>query len=43
MFGRKRKQFKGLKGYGQNSSVWKDKVRMLMFKRIRPEFQCLEG
>ena len=29
-------------GYGQNSNFWKDRLRILMFGRIRSEFQCLK-
>ena len=28
---------------GQNSSDWKDKIRIPMFIKIKLEFQCLEG
>ena len=43
MFGKIRTEFRCLKGYGQNSNVSKDKVRIPMFGRIRSEFKCLEG
>ena len=43
MFGGIRPEIQYLKGEGENgSSVWKDKVRILMFGRIRSEFQCLD-
>ena len=38
MFGRIRPEFQCLEGKDQNSKVWKDKVRIPMFERIRPEF-----
>ena len=37
MLGGIRHKFKCLKGYGQNSNVWKDKATILMFGRIRSE------
>ena len=43
MFGGIRPEFQSLKGYGQNSSVWKEKDKIPMFGKIRTEFQCLEG
>ena len=39
MFRRIRSQFECLTGLGHNSIVWKDKVRIPMFGRIRPESQ----
>ena len=30
-------------GQDQNDNVSEDKVRILMFRRTRSEFQCLEG
>ena len=30
-------------GQDENSNVWKGKVRIPMFGRIRSEFRCLEG
>ena len=41
MFGGIRSEIQYLKE-GKNGSVWKDKVRILMFGRIRSEFQCLD-
>ena len=41
MFGRIRSEFQCLEGKGQNSSVWKDKVRISMSGQIRTEVQCL--
>ena len=38
MFGKIRSKFQCLDGLGQNSNVWKDKVRIPMFERIGPEF-----
>ena len=32
-----------MEGKDNNSNVSKDKIRILMFGRIRWEFQCLEG
>ena len=43
MFGRTRSEFQCLVRQGQNFNVWKDRARIAMFQRIRPEFQCLEG
>ena len=43
MFGRIRPEFQCLKGYNQNSNVWKNKGRIPMFGMIRTEFQCLGG
>ena len=50
MFGTIRSEFQCLEGLGQNSNVWKGKVRILMFGRvgqkkpilgrIRNELQC---
>ena len=42
MFGRIRKELQCFKGYGYNSNIWKDKVRIPVFGRIGPDFQCLE-
>ena len=42
MLGRIRSEFQFLEGKGQNSNVWKDKVRIPMSTHIKPEFQCLE-
>ena len=42
MFGAIRAEFKCLKGYGQNSNVWKDKLRILMFEKTGSEFQSLD-
>ena len=36
-------EFACLERYTQNSNVWKEKKTIQRFKRIRPEFQCLEG
>ena len=43
MFGRFRSEFQCLEGLGQNSNVWKDKDRILMFGNIGPKFQGLKG
>ena len=43
MFRRTRSEFQCLEGLGQNSNVWKDKVRILMFGRIGSKFQGLKG
>ena len=53
MFERIRPDYQCLVGYSQNSSVWKDTVRIIMFWKdrariptfgtIRQQFQCLEG
>ena len=53
MFEKIRSKFQCLDGLGQNSNVWKDKVRIPMFQRITiritmfgrigPEFIKLEG
>ena len=42
MFEGIRSEFQSLKRHAQNSNVWKDKDRIPMFAKIRPEFQCLE-
>ena len=38
MLGRIRSEFVCLEGQSQNSNVWKDKVKILMFERIRQAF-----
>ena len=38
MFGRIGPEFQCLEGQSQNSNVWKDKVKLLMFERIRQAF-----
>ena len=38
MFGSIRSEFRCTERLGQNCNVWKDKVRIQMFGRIRPEF-----
>ena len=43
MFARIRSEFHGVERKGLNFNVWMDKVRILMFGRIRSEFQCLDG
>ena len=43
MFGQIRSEFHGVERKGLNSNVWKDKVRILMFGRIRSEFQRLDA
>ena len=43
MFGAIRSEFQCLEELGQNSNVWKGKVRIPMFGKVRSEFQCLEG
>ena len=43
MFGMIRSEFLCLEGLGQNSNAWKDKKRIAVFERIRPEFDCLKG
>ena len=43
MLGRIRSELKCLEGKGQNSNVWKDKVRIPMSGQIRTEFQCVDG
>ena len=35
MFGRIRSEFQFLEGKGQNSNVWKDKVRIPMFGKTK--------
>ena len=40
MLGRIRSEFQYLQKWGQNSSVRKDMVRVAMFTKIGPEFQC---
>ena len=42
MLKRIRSKFQCLKGEGQNSNVWNDKMRIPMFGRIKSEFKCLE-
>ena len=42
MFERRSSEFQYLEGYGQNSNVWKNKVRILMSGRLSWEFQCLD-
>ena len=34
-------EFQFLKGLDENSKVYKNKARTLMFGRIRSDFQCL--
>ena len=43
MSGRIRSKFQCLKRLGQYFKVKKDKVKIPMFLRRRPKFQCLEG
>ena len=43
MFGGIGAEFQCLQQQDKNSSDWKDKVRILTFRRIRSEFQCSEG
>ena len=42
MFEKIRPESQCSEGYGKNSSVWKDKVRIIMFGKIGPEFQRLK-
>ena len=42
MFGQRRYDFQCLEGKGQNSNVWKDKARIPVSGKIKPELQCLE-
>ena len=42
MFEKIRPEFQCLKAYGQNWKVWKDKARIIMFERIRKEFQRIK-
>ena len=37
MFGKISSEFQSLEGSGQNSNVWKDKARIVLFGGIRPE------
>ena len=39
MFGTIRSEFQSLERLGQNSNVWKGKVRIPMFGRVGPEIQ----
>ena len=43
MRGGTRSEIQCLEGLGQNSNVWKGKVRIPMFGRVGPEIQYLEG
>ena len=43
MFGSIRSEFQCLERLGQNSTIWKEKVRIGKFATIRPEFQYLKG
>ena len=38
MFGGIRSEFQCLKGYGQNSNVWKDKDKIPLFGGIKRKF-----
>ena len=40
MLGRIGSEFQCLTKYGQNFNVRKDKIRIPMFNKIGPEFQC---
>ena len=42
MFGSIRSELQCLEGYGRNSNVWKNRAKLPMFGRPRPEFQCLK-
>ena len=42
MFGSIRSELQCLEGYGQNSNVWKNRAKIPMFGRPRPEIQCLK-
>ena len=35
VFGRTRSEFQSLKGYKRKSNVWKDEIRLVMFRRKR--------
>ena len=43
VFGKRSSGLQWLKKLGQNTSIWKDKIRNPMFIQIGLEFQCLEG
>ena len=43
MLERIRQEFQCFKGQDQKYNVWKDKVRIPVFARVRSEFKCLEG
>ena len=43
MFGRRSSELQWLKKFGQNTNIWKDKIRILTIKQTGLEFHCLEG
>ena len=43
MFAQNRTEYQCLERQDQKSNVWKDKARIPVFGKIRPEFQCLKG